>query len=124
MKPKRKRQNSRRGQATDNQYPKHLAWVRKRYACLVDNEKCLGYTQTHHVNRNHDDRCVVPLCTGHHTQIHAEGRDTFGGKFNLIHAKMEKTAADLWMESPHGKKARREEEQARRERDGDTLLAG
>ena len=124
MKPKRKRQNSKRGQATDNLYPKHLQWLRGRYACLVSNARCMGNVQTHHVNRNHDDSATVPLCVQHHVEIHKVGRDTFGEKYNLPHEKLERLAAEFWMESPHGKKARREEEQERRERDGDTLLAG
>ena len=124
MKPKRKRQNSRRGQATDNQYPKHRQWLRGRYACLVCNAHCMGNVQTHHVSRDHDDRATVPLCVKHHNQIHMMGRDTFGEKYNLPHEKLERLAADFWLESPPGKRYRREEEQARRERDGDTLLAG
>ena len=128
--PKRRHQNSRK-HAKENSYPAHLQWVRGRYTCLCsglrvapDYYGCLGNVQTHHVRRDHDDRCVVPLCAGHHDEIHTSGRDTFGEKYGLSHVKLEQTAADLWMESPHGKRARRLERERESEDEGATLGAG
>lgn len=80
----------------------HMAYVRKTYLCAaVDSGECGGRIEVHHVRlgahagtsqKPGDDR-VVPLCSFHHTALHATGEATFQKRHGL---NLERMAADLW----------------------------
>lgn len=92
---------------------KHVAWVHD-WACVVAHTgECSGPVVAHHLLQpwagvrggalRSDDRNVIPLCDGHHKELHSPyGRDdTFffdkAGDPNLGR----KTARQLWEESPY-----------------------
>ena len=136
--PKRKRTNSRRA-AKARIVRGHGQWVRG-HLCIVDNADCDGRIEAHHRKtgtdadaehrsggglKSHDSE-LVALCQNHHTHrddsIHMLGSDE---RFEEAHGlNLKAIAEQFWQASPHGIRARREEEQARLEREGETLRSG
>lgn len=75
--------------------PDHLAFVRT-LPCIVDNDRCFGDTQAHHVRytdlrfgkrdlgRERPDDCwTVPVCLYHHDIVHAAGEPKFWRKIGV-----------------------------------------
>lgn len=91
----------------------HLAWTRGN-RCLVENAECSGNMEAHHVRENGNagtglkpgDDAVVPLCGFHHARLHSWGATTFQREYRV---DLDKTAAELWSVSPHGKRYRLEQ---------------
>ena len=94
--------------------PGHLKWVRG-HECCASGPTCDGKIHAHHLQSYRaieggmglkvgDDKCVPP-CAIHHDEIHRNGQTAFEAwtKTNL-----EKTAAEMWKQSPHGQKYRME----------------
>ena len=68
---------------------KHLSRIRK-LPCIVKNSECFGSIVAHHtdtVGSGGSDKDAVPICVGHHTELHFIGRDTFQEKYGINFVK-------------------------------------
>jgi len=68
---------------------KHLSRIRK-LPCIVKNSECFGSIVAHHtdsVGSGGSDLDAVPICVGHHTELHFIGRDTFQEKYGINFVK-------------------------------------
>ena len=64
---------------------KHLARIRK-LPCIVKNSECFGSIVAHHVDTvgsGGSDLNTVPICIGHHAEIHFIGRYSFEEKYDV-----------------------------------------
>lgn len=76
-----------------------VKWV-KTLDCLAEGPYCDGPIHGHHVitggtGRKADAKFIVPLCEGHHRELHSEGRHTFEADYrvNLIASAADVSAA-------------------------------
>lgn len=68
--------------------------------------QCMGRMEAHHVvseGAGGGDEQVVPLCSKAHADGHRMGWETFQQRYRL---ELAATAADLWEQSPHGRRYR------------------
>jgi hypothetical protein len=90
----------------------HMAWVRG-HECAVAGTvgmSCSDRIEAAHVRVGTDggmgvkpgDNWVLPLCSAHHAQQHALGETTFAALHKI---NMKQIAAELWVKSPHRRKA-------------------
>jgi hypothetical protein len=85
--------------------PKHLAWIRK-LVCVSNGSDCQGPLHAHHVRANTGaatgfkpaDRWCVPICGGHHRELHQHGARTYEIKYSVDLRSM---AMKLAAASPH-----------------------
>ena len=74
--------NPKQRRIVDNKY---LAKIRK-LQCIVKNSKCFGRVVAHHtktIGSGGSDKDTVPICVGHHTELHFIGRDSFQDKYGI-----------------------------------------
>lgn len=92
----------------------HLKWVRGHECCIAgvfgtsDIHRCFGRMEAHHSTTRGaggGDETAVPLCTAAHSIGHAIGWETFERRFRV---DLEKIAAELWKQSPHGRTYRQQ----------------
>ena len=95
----------------------HLQWVRGHECCVwgkleqlgdgyARHHSCEGKTEAHHVvsrGAGGGDEQVVPLCSKAHADGHRMGWETFQKRYRVDLAS---TAADMWKQSPAGKRYR------------------
>ena len=128
--PKRRHQNSQRAKKARTN-DAHRAWVRL-HECSVSGCKNVPVEAAHYdgpvpyesrggTGLKDHDKWVLSLCFIHHAIYHVKGWAPFEKEFGI---NTKAIAEQFWLDSPHGKKARREEEQARVEAKGGTLWAG
>ncbi len=80
----------------------HRAFV-CTFECAARSETCYGRIDPHHVTTRGaggGDETCIPLCRGHHIEIHAIGVETFAKKHGL---DLLEKAALLWKKSPANK---------------------
>jgi len=64
---------------------KHLSRIRK-LPCIVKNSDCFGSIVAHHVKTvgsGGSDKEAVPICIGHHTELHFIGKYSFEEKYSI-----------------------------------------
>ena len=83
----------------------HLQWIRGCRCVMADFSECQGQVQAHHVRQaeRYRDDMTLPVCAGHHQEIHNTGHDSIEKATGL---NMAKVADAHWMASPAGKKYR------------------
>lgn len=106
--------------------PSHLRWVRGHECAIAGKQQtrgewrldhwheCEGRMEAHHVREGDhghgmgqkpDDSTAVPLCASAHKRGHDMGWQTFEKEWRV---NLSDIAEQLWKQSPHGQKWRRE----------------
>jgi hypothetical protein len=104
-----------RGRAKAKRYTnrEHLSWLHDWSCIIADLGECDGPVVVHHLlqpwvgtrgtGRKCDDRNCIPICDGHHKELH----DPFGRDDTFFEAKVGRPdlgreyARNLWENSPH-----------------------
>ena len=90
--------------------PKHLAFVRSKPCMIVNDERenCNRQARAHHLtflkgergmSQKVGDNWTVPICDGHHYDLHYIGEKFFWGVNGFTLDKITNYAIELWNES-------------------------
>ena len=96
---------------------KHLIFVSGQQCCLgiISEDWCNGNVQAHHLLRPYEgkrgmgmkasDKNTIPLCYGHHSQLHDKNgdEDSFWKGFRLSEDFGRIKAKEIWNKSPYYK---------------------
>ena len=88
--------------------PSHLKWIRGRICCVSGEHPCSGKIEAAHVDHaggkgvalKVSDWATVPLCAGHHDELH-RGAVTFEARYGVDLVKLAEAFAS---QSPHKRK--------------------
>ena len=93
----------------------YLQYVRGR-ACLAEGPSCFGDPEAHHVRENGNagtgikppDSDAVPLCAGHHAELHRVGAKTFESRHGCDLDKQAVAHWQAWLKTPAGNRFKQE----------------